>query len=242
VTGVGKTLKDHIVVYFGFNFVPGYVIPGAVLDSWPGWFRNIASKPSYFGSGTGKDNIFHLFVSSLANISVPDIQLKYFAHNNSIAIALQRVNSKGSVTLDSNDPLAYPNVILNYPLVPADIDALYWGIEFVRELIKSPPFSQIIEKETFPAIYDPIALKQWITENYNGYNHHTGTCPLGETNSPDSVVDTSLRVKSVTNLRVTDASVLTHSGNGNIHTTVMATALRASDIILGKHTPQQIVS
>jgi len=215
---------------------PNYVIPNALMDNWSTLFSNLGQTPSYYAS-PGKI-IFNAFVSSKGNISVPDIQIRYHPKGE-FEIVLQRVKTKGSITLESRDPFAEPNIILNSPLDPDDLEAFVWGVEFVRSLIKSPPFSSIIEKEISPAITNIDELKKWINQTYTGWLHFTGTCPLGT--SPDSVVDTSLRVKSVSNVRVADASVLPHSGNGNIHNTVLATALRASDIILGKQTVKEVL-
>jgi len=147
-----------------------------------------------------------------------------------IGITLQKVKSKGSVTLQSNQPLIPPRVTLveNTVLDSEDVDAFVWGIEFVRSLAKTSPFSDILEKETSPAIYTPNELREWVINNVSGYNHYTGTCALG------SVVDTSLRVKGVNNVRVADGSILLHSGNGNVHNSILTVASMASDIILGK--------
>jgi choline dehydrogenase len=49
---------------------------------------------------------------------------------------------------------------------------------------------------------------------------------------PESVVDETLRVRGVGNLRIADASVIPIIPNGNVHTTITAIAFLAADIIL----------
>jgi len=51
-----------------------------------------------------------------------------------------------------------------------------------------------------------------------------------------AVVDDSLRVRGVDNLRVVDASVMPDMKSGNINAPIVAIAERASDLILGNTT------
>jgi choline dehydrogenase len=48
----------------------------------------------------------------------------------------------------------------------------------------------------------------------------------------ESVVDETLKVRGVNNLRIADASVMPRVPNGNIHSTVTAIASMAADILL----------
>jgi choline dehydrogenase len=240
VPGVGRALKDHINVKVIFSYVPGYEYITPPIGKWSYYYRRITSEPDLFGT-PDKSQIINLFVSSKGNISSPNLQIE-FDHGSTPAnastpitaiffVTLQRVKTQGSVTLQSNDSFESPKVVLNTPVDPDDIEDLAWGVEFIRQLVRTSPLSYIIGEEIAPAVYEPSGLRQWIRDNYIGWTHYTGTCPVGELNS-DSVVDTSLRVKSISNVRVADASVLIHSGNGNVHNTVMTVALRCSDMIL----------
>jgi choline dehydrogenase-like flavoprotein len=61
----------------------------------------------------------------------------------------------------------------------------------------------------------------WVLSEY----HPIGTCAMG------SALDSRLRVKGVSGLRVVDASVFPNNVSGNIVSSVYATAEKAADII-----------
>jgi choline dehydrogenase len=59
--------------------------------------------------------------------------------------------------------------------------------------------------------------------------HPTSTCRIG------SVVDATLKVKGIKNLRVIDASVMPSVPSGNINAAVIAVAEKAADILKQEH-------
>ena len=68
-----------------------------------------------------------------------------------------------------------------------------------------------------------------MTGGYTG-NHAVGTCGMGP--NDDDVVDASLRVRGVDNLRIMDCSVMPTMVAGNLNGPAMAMAWRAADLIL----------
>lgn len=68
-----------------------------------------------------------------------------------------------------------------------------------------------------------------LDKGYCGY-HAVGTCAMGP--SDDDVVDPSLRVRGVHNLRVMDCSVMPTMVSGNLNGPAIAMAWRAADLIL----------
>jgi len=231
VPGVGRILKDHLNLKISFSYKAGYVYKTPLIEEWTNFYQGITNQPSFFGSPSSFQ-IINIFVSSKGNFSNPNLQIEYKPGNIAIFfITLQRVKTSGSVSLQSADPLESPKVALPYPVDPDDVEDIAWGIEFVRELVMASPFNNLIGAEISPSIYDPTGLREWIRQRFTGWIHYSGTCPVGELNSA-SVVDPFLRVKSISNVRVADGSILIHSGNGNIHNTIMTVALRCSDMIL----------
>jgi len=175
-----------------------------------------------------------MFVSSSGNISNPNVQVDYaFDNTASFGITLSGSFTKGTVEIESNDPFTPQKVVLHDPLDDRDVDTLIWAVDFIRKFVKTPPFSNMIDTEIAPGNLSPSQLRQWIFDHCNGGNHHTGTCRLGDDNA--SVVDASLRVRNVNNLRIGDGSVLLNSGTGNPQMSIMAVGEMAADLILAKN-------
>ena len=65
------------------------------------------------------------------------------------------------------------------------------------------------------------AIRDWVMGEY----HPCGTCSMGD------VVDSRLKVKGVSGLRVADASIFPNHVSGNIVSSVYAVAEKAADII-----------
>jgi choline dehydrogenase len=233
---VGNIVKDHLSIYMTFSFKSNYSLPSASLNTWLSYFQNMNNIPTFFGAYP-RAVIFNMYVSSKGDVSAPDLQILYkpdiTGNTVEVGINLQNVKTKGWVRLQSGDPLVSPLVTLRDGIHPDDIEALASGIEIARSIMKTNPVVNLIDKELRPAIFSPAALRTWINQTAGGYTHYTGTCPIGDASSPDAVVDPFLRVKQITNVRVADGSILLHSGTGNPHYTILTTAFKAADIILG---------
>ena len=107
------------------------------------------------------------------------------------------------------------------------------GFHFLRGMAKTPALGKIIESEISPG--ESIQSESQIVEDIKNRSvtvfHPTSTCMMG----PDprsSVVDQSLRVHQIQNLRVVDASVFPTVISGNINGPVIMVAEKAADTIL----------
>lgn len=80
-----------------------------------------------------------------------------------------------------------------------------------------------------PDADDDASLRGYLRRNLSTYAHPGGTCRIGT--DPDAVVDTDLRVRGISGLRVADASVMPAVPNANTNVTVYAIAERAARLI-----------
>jgi len=235
VSSVGTNVRNHIGIYVTYSVKSGYNFQQLPFGQWDSYFQEYnLHRTGYFASVSSKH--LDMFVSSKGDILNPDIQIEYGPGSQRVlfVVTLQWTETKGFVHLASKDPSVLPNVEYGRYLDPRDIDALLWGRNFVRDLVKVSPFSEIIDQEISPgANLTDQQIREWIFKNSHDWNHWTSSCALGDSTSPNAVVDTSLFVKGVHNVRVADASVLITAGNGNIQNSVMAVAEIASDLILG---------
>ena len=95
-----------------------------------------------------------------------------------------------------------------------------------------PPLSLLTQTETSPSasVITKESLLDWIRSNKYPTSHIVGSTRMGV--DSESVVDERLQVRGVSNLRVADASVIPAIPNGNVHSTVIAIAYLAAEIIL----------
>jgi len=236
VSSVGTNLGNHLSIDISFQINNAFIAQDFPFGDLRSFFTEYnLGNSGYFGTVGGK--YVDLFVSSTGNIDNPDLQIEYSSGGNNIgfSLVLQWVYTTGYVHLASKNPNVSAYVDFLNPIDPRDVDAFFWGIDFVRNLVKVSPFSEMVISEISPGknVTDQ-QLREWISKKADPYNHWSGSCALGDSTSPNAVVDTTLSVRNVKNLRVADASVLIHSGNGNIQNSVFAVGEMASDLILGR--------
>jgi choline dehydrogenase len=73
-------------------------------------------------------------------------------------------------------------------------------------------------------------LDKWVFNSVFRNSHWVGSASMG-VSEDDGVVDNHLRVFGIENLRVADASVIPLIPNGNVHSSVVMVANRATQIL-----------
>jgi len=151
--------------------------------------------------------------------------------------------SRGSVHIQSANPLAYPRIDPNYMSHPLDAEMMARAILHARKLLRTEPLASNFQKdeneELIPIpghngdIHDPKTLeeaKEYVRRNCFTCYHPIGTASMLP-REEGGVVDNELRVYGTKNLRVIDASIFPLHVQGNIMSLVYATAERGADII-----------
>jgi len=82
------------------------------------------------------------------------------------------------------------------------------------------------------AVQDDSALADYIRQTVRTDWHPVGTCRMGRSNDPMSVVDETLRVLGVQGLRVIDASIMPNIVSANTNAPTMALADRGLSLML----------
>lgn len=142
---------------------------------------------------------------------------------------LMRPLSRGSVRLASADPMAPALIDPAYLSDSSDLESLVAAVTLAREIGAASAFADWRAEEIYPGgrWQDAAARHDFVRRAARSFHHPVGTCRIG------AVVDTALRVRGVTGLRVIDASVLPGLPAAMINAAVTAVAERASDIVLG---------
>lgn len=143
-----------------------------------------------------------------------------------------RPDSEGRVAITSPDPDAPLDIDPNFFATAHDRDTFVAAFRTTRRLFDESPIADHLVAETRPGIEvasDDAIVDAALDEGYCGY-HAVGTCAMGP--NDDDVVDSSLRVRGVDNLRLMDCSVMPAMVSGNLNGPAMAMAWRAADLIL----------
>ena len=152
-------------------------------------------------------------------------------HGYSIATVLTRPRSRGTVRLASADPGAAPVLDPNYYGDSRDLTTMVSALRVAREIGQASALDpwRAAEAAPGPAVADDAGLRAYAAETLGSFNQPVGTCRIGVDDL--AVVDTDLRVRGITGLRVADASVMPSIVTGYPNATVYAIAERAAEII-----------
>lgn len=147
--------------------------------------------------------------------------------------------SRGTVRLASADPLTPPRIDPHMLATDREMRHAVEAVRLARNIAAQPAFRGIVGIELSPgsAVQDEPGIRAAVRKIANTAHHPVGTCRMGPSGAPESVVDDALRVMGIDRLRVVDASVIPHQIRGNPNSTVVAIAEKASDLILGRPPP-----
>ncbi|MGD9698427.1 GMC oxidoreductase [Acinetobacter sp.] len=116
--------------------------------------------------------------------------------------------SRGTLRLASADLYAKPIIDPAYLSDPDDSSQLVEAMRHAQKLTQTPSLARYTEK-VYPAIGadDSVFHEAILNSMYTTY-HLVGTARMGDLSDPLTVVDSKLRIRGVTGLRVADASVI----------------------------------
>ncbi|KAJ8898548.1 hypothetical protein PR048_003908 [Dryococelus australis] len=152
---------------------------------------------------------------------------------------LNTPQSRGRLTLKSEDPFEHPAIFPAYLQHPDDVETIVDSVEVMREILSTRRMqeaeAEVLDLELAPCkdhMFDSreywiCAAKQMCSTLY----HPVGTCKMGPSTDVESVVDPLLRVHGVANLRVVDASVMPTIVTGNTNAVVVMIAEKAADMV-----------
>lgn len=241
--GVGRDLSEHPLVYMTFAARDTSFLDQLRFDR-AAWsvLRWIATGKGPFASQITSGV---QMLRTRSELERPNIQLVFLpvrldaklwypfgkrqSHVLSVMVMQLHPESRGTVELRSSDPLAKPRIDLNLLSTPTDFADIRDGIAAVRKIFAASPLRDMVEKEIAPG--SGADLDDFIRNNLKITQHPSGTCRMGE--DPGAVVDSDLRVKGISGLRVVDASVMPTVPGANINAAVIMVAERAADLIRG---------
>ena len=245
--GVGQNLQDHIDFIMGYktkdkdNFGIGLAAGARMLKETMKWRKNGESMiASPIGEGAA-------FFKTSPDLDKPDCQIHFVAaivdnhartlhwgHGFSCHVCVLQPHSVGEVFLQSGDPLAPLGIDPKFFSDERDLQTLIKGAKYTRKILEAPALAKYRHKELF-GVHDNMTDQDWeqvIRNRADTVYHPVGTCKMGHDDM--AVVDSSLRVRGMTGLRVVDASIMPTLIGGNTNGPTIMIAEKASDMILAE--------
>ncbi|KAI4742134.1 glucose-methanol-choline oxidoreductase [Aureobasidium sp. EXF-12298] len=163
---------------------------------------------------------------------------------DTVPLAIIRPSSRGSININTTDPLAAPVIDFNTFSHPIDIAIAIASVKKIREWASSPPMQALGTLETFPGanVSGDAEIEEAIRNAAtSSWQHPTSTTAMMK-REWGGVVDAELRVYGTKGLRVVDAGVFPMSVAGHSSSSVYAVAEKAADIIKAAWTCSASVS
>ncbi len=237
LAGVGSNLSDHYVARISYRVKDARSINemsrGVRLLGEIAKWVTIGRGALTFGVSSAQ-----CFCRSREGLASPDIQLLFSPASYdpavfgalerepgaTIAVSIARPESRGTIMASSADPYDRPAIRPNYLSAPGDLRVMLAGIAHARRIFAQPAFAAHAAAEIVPGpgVRSEDEIIDFVRNFGTTIYHPVGTCRMGE--DPMAVVDSRLRVRGLTGLRVVDASVMpaVTTGNTNAPTIMIA--------------------
>jgi choline dehydrogenase len=154
-------------------------------------------------------------------------------HGFAMGISNCRPKSRGTIAINSPDPLLAPKIVANALSHDDDIAEMLQGVRFLRRMAATKAFAPFIVKEIRPgpSAQSDEELVADIRNRASTVFHPVSTCRMAPTEK-EGVVSPRLNVHGVDRLRVADASVFPGIISGNTNAATMMIGWKAAEMIL----------
>jgi len=244
--GVGENLQDHlqlrtiskvrnaVTLNQRANSLVGKMMMGleyALLRTGP-----LTMAPSQLGGFTRSSgehatpNIeYHVQPLSLDKFGEPLHRFPAFT----ASVCNLRPTSRGTVRIKSPDPHAAPAINCRYLSTPEDRKVAADSLRLTRRIAIQPALLRYAPEEFLPGpqFQSDDELARVAGDIGTTIFHPVGTCRMGAADDASAVVDTRLRVRGLSGLRVIDASIMPTITSGNTNSPALMIAERGAEMI-----------
>ena len=245
---VGSNLHDHFNSYVSWRCSKAITLND--LENNP--LRKLSAGVRYalFRSGPMASNGVHagLFTRTDPRLERPDLQINLFEWSTlirdqrgivphpfsgfTLSPVHLRPDGRGTVRLNSADPLAPPRVMFDFLRTDYDMQSVVFGIHLCRKIAAQPALKPYIVHELQPGadVVSNTDLADYIRQSGVSNQHPTSSCAMGP--GTNTVVDPRLRVHGIAGLRVADASVMPVAVGGNTNAPTIMIGEKGAAMIL----------
>jgi choline dehydrogenase len=158
---------------------------------------------------------------------------RFTDHMFGIIIILGKPKSRGTLRLQSTDVRDQALIDPRYFSDPEDLTTLVKGVRIAREIGRSKGLADWGAKELMPGdrVQSDEAIAKYVRKNAITTYHFAGSCKMGV--REDDAVDTELRLRGVTGLRVADASVIPWTPVSALNAPSMLIGYRVAKLLRG---------
>ena len=146
---------------------------------------------------------------------------------------LVQPKSRGHIRLTGPNPLDPIQIEANFLAHPDDLKAAIACVELCREIGNSEPLRPFVKREVMPGNLKGLELENFVRADASTYHHQTCTAKMGRDSM--SVVDGSLKVYGIDNLRIADGSIMPRVTTGNTMAPCVIIGERAVEILRAAH-------
>ncbi|HEY0803019.1 MAG TPA: GMC family oxidoreductase N-terminal domain-containing protein [Steroidobacteraceae bacterium] len=222
--GVGKNFQDHV----GFGCVWEYPQPFAPRN-------NMAEATFFWKSDPNLDTPDLHTCQGEMPMSTAETATQFSPPAGSWTLfgGLARPKSRGRIRLTGANPGDPIEIEASTLAHPDDMKAAIACVELCREIGNSGPLSPFVKREVMPGNLKGAALENFIRDAASSYWHQTCTAKMGH--DAMAVVDGSLKVHGIDNLRIADGSIMPRITMGNTMAPCVVIGERAAEILKIAH-------
>jgi choline dehydrogenase len=147
---------------------------------------------------------------------------------------LVRPKSRGHICLTGPKPTDPVQIEANMLSHPDDLKAAIAAVELCREVGNSAALGPFTKREVMPGNLTGAELEGFVRDAAMTLWHQTCTAKMGQ--DAMSVVDSTLKVYGIQNLRIADGSIMPRVTTGNTMAPCVIIGERAADILKAQHT------
>ncbi|XP_046384930.1 glucose dehydrogenase [FAD, quinone]-like [Ischnura elegans] len=152
---------------------------------------------------------------------------------------VMRPRSRGSIKLRNANPFTWPVMRGNYFDDPLDMEAMVAALQRAKSLGNTETMmklgAKLYERPVPGCAHLPFGSDEYwrcaVRQLTAPLHHQCGTAKMGPVTDKMAVVDDSLRVHGIKNLRVVDASIIPTMVAAHLYAPVLMIAEKASDMI-----------